>query len=271
MSAASSKSAPPAAPSETTTAKAASIPSVPWRPFVGVLFVVFIYYSSQFFGGLLLTIYTALHHWNSVQANDWLSHSIFAQFCYIVLAEAFTLAAIYMFLRRYKLNFRVLGLVKPRWRDLGYGLGGAVVYYVIYLCSIPIISALIPALNVNQQQNIGFTDVQGAASLILTFISLAILPPLTEEIMVRGLLYSSLRKGFPKLMAVVVTSLIFASAHLPEGGAAGPLYIAALDTFILSVVLIYLRERTGSLWSSITVHGIKNGIAFLFLFVLQVH
>jgi len=56
---------------------------------------------------------------------------------------------------------------------------------------------------------------------------------------------------------------------LPEGGAAGPLYIAALDTFILSLVLIYLREKTGSLWASITLHAVKNGVAFMALFVLH--
>ena len=50
---------------------------------------------------------------------------------------------------------------------------------------------------------------------------------------------------------------LFAVAHLPEGGAAGPLYIAALDTFVLSLVLIYLREKTGSLWASITLHAVS--------------
>ena len=127
-----------------------------------------------------------------------------------------------------------------------------------------------PGLNVNQQQDIGFTNVHGAGALILTFISLVILPPLAEEIMVRGFLYSTLKKAMPALSAVLLTSALFAAAHLPEGGAAGPLYIAALDTFVLSLVLIYLREKTGSLWGSITLHATKNGIAFVALFALHV-
>ncbi len=112
--------------------------------------------------------------------------------------------------------------------------------------------------------------MHGSGPLILTFISLVILPPLAEEIMVRGFLYSSLKKAMPVAWAVIATSAIFAAAHLPEGGAAGPLYIAALDTFVLSLVLIYLREKTGSLWSSITLHMIKNGVAFVALFILHV-
>ena len=145
------------------------------------------------------------------------------------------------------------------------------VYYVLYLLTVGLVSHFVPSLNVNQHQDIGFTNVHGFAPLLFTFISLVILPPITEEIMVRGFLYSSLKKGMPTIAAVIVTSAIFASAHLPEGGAAGPLYIAALDTFVLSLVLIFLREKTGSLWASITLHAFKNGVAFVALFVLVTH
>ena len=57
-------------------------------------------------------------------------------------------------------------------------------------------------------------------------------------------------------------------AHLAEGGAAGPLWIGFIDTFILSLVLCYLRVKTGSLWAGITLHALKNGIAFVALFVI---
>jgi membrane protease YdiL (CAAX protease family) len=106
-------------------------------------------------------------------------------------------------------------------------------------------------------------------ALTLTFVSLVILPPITEEILVRGFLYSSLKKALPLIWAALLTSAMFAIAHLPEGGASGPLYIAALDTFVLSLVLIYLREKTGGLWASITLHAIKNGVAFAALFILH--
>ena len=259
------------APTTSPTARPDRIARVPWNPWLGVVFVIVIYYVSQFFGGILVSIYPWAHHMSTTQANDWLTNSIGAQFVYVLLAEAFTIGAIYWFLRLYRQRFSIIGFVKPHWRDLGIGLLGAVAYYAIYLISVPIVSYLFPSFNVSQHQDIGFSSVHGAAQLIMTFISLAILPPLTEEIMVRGFLYSSWRKATPKVVAIIVTSLMFATAHLPEGGAAGPLYVAALDTFILSVVLIFLREKTGSLWAGITVHTIKNSVAFLALFVIGVH
>lgn len=244
---------------------------VPWNPWLGVLFILFVYFASQMIGGLLVSIYPALHHWTQSQTSDWINNSVLAQFVYILLAEALTIGAIYLFLRAYKVNWRTIALRRPRARDPLYGLSAWVVYFIIYLLVVGVVTHLIPSLNVNQQQDIGFSNVHGAAQLALTFISLVILPPLTEEIMVRGFLYGSLKKGMPKLAAVIVTSAIFASAHLPEGGAAGPLYIAAIDTFVLSLVLIYLREKTNSLWAGITLHAFKNGVAFVTLFILQVH
>jgi membrane protease YdiL (CAAX protease family) len=208
-----------------------------------------------------------LNHWTPTHATNWLNNSVAAQFVYILLAESFTVGSIYLFLKHYSLKLKDLGLKKPRWADPLYALAAAPVYFVLYLLSVGAISHFVPSLNVNEQQQIGFNSVHGAPQLIMTFISLVILPPLAEEIMVRGFIYSSLRKAMRLVPAALLTSLLFASAHLPEGGAAGPLYIAAIDTFVLSLVLIYLREKTGSLWPCICLHALKNGIAFVALFV----
>ncbi len=240
---------------------------VPWNPWWGVFFVIIVYYVSQIVSGTLISVYPLLNHWSHTQASDWIENSIFAQFVYILAAEALAIGAIYLFLRRYKIGFAGIGLRRPRWVDLLYGLAAIPLYFLLYLFSVVMVTHFVPSLNVNQQQQLGFSSVHGSAQLILTFISLVILPPLTEEIMIRGFLYSSLKKGMRTIAAVIVTSAVFAAAHLPEGGASGPLYIAALDTFVLSLVLIYLREKTGSLWASITLHAIKNGIAFFFLFI----
>lgn len=244
---------------------------LPWNPWLAVAFVVLVYYLSQVLASLAISIYPLLKHWSSEQANAWASNSITAQFIYILLAETITLGAIYLFLLKNRTPLRAIGLRRPRWSDPIDGILAIPVYYILYLATVAIISHFMPSLNVNQQQEIGFNQIHGAAQYIMTFISLVILPPITEEIMVRGFLYGSLKKGMPQIAAALVTSLIFASAHLPEGGSAGPLYIAAIDTFILSLVLIYLREKTNGLYASMTLHACKNGIAFVALFILHVH
>lgn len=265
----SNVSSKPAAEAEAPKPRPKLSELVPWNPWWGVAFVVIVYYVSQVIASLGILAYATFRHWPHAYAVSQLDNSVGVQFVYILAAEALSVGGIYLFLRFYKRSLASIGFKRPRWIDPVYGLSAIPVYFILYLASVAVISHFVPSLNINQQQQLGFNSVHGAVEMTLTFISLVVLPPLAEEIMVRGFLYSSLKKAMPTAGAVVITSAIFASAHLPEGGSAGPLYIAAIDTFVLSLVLIYLREKTGSLWAGITLHAAKNGIAFVALFALH--
>ncbi len=245
----------------------ASSKAVPWHPWWTVLFVAIIFFAAQIIGGLAVSFYPWTQHWTTIQASDWLQSSVNGQFTFYVIAEGLTLGAVYLFLRRYPTGFSKIGLRRPRWSDLGYGFAAVPPYFILYILTVIIIAAVAPGLDVNQKQEIGFDHVTQVLPLLMAFVSLVILPAFTEEIVVRGLLYSSLKKALPLGWAVVATSALFAAAHLPEGGPAGPLYIAAIDTFVLSLVLIYLREKTGGLWASMTLHALKNSIAYIALFI----
>jgi membrane protease YdiL (CAAX protease family) len=260
---------PTAATTEHSETSKPTIPRVPWSGWWAVFYVVVTFYVTQLLAGVIVLLYPLTKGWSDTKSIDWLNDSVPAQFFYVLLAETLTVLALYFYLRHYRKTFKIIGLLRPRWRDIKYGLLAVLPYYVIYLLTVGVVSALVSGFDADQTQEIGFNGA-GGWGLVLVFVSLVILPPIVEEIMVRGFLYSSLRKAVPLGWAVFLTSAIFAAAHLPEGGAAGPLYVAAVDTFVLSLVLIYLREKTGSLWASITLHTVKNGVAFMLLFVFHV-
>ncbi|HET9174211.1 MAG TPA: type II CAAX endopeptidase family protein [Candidatus Saccharimonadales bacterium] len=243
-------------------------PMIPWNSAYGVIFILIIFFGSQVLAGLLLSLYPLARHWSSSVASQWLTNSVFAQFLFILIAESIVLVSIYLWLRHYKVGFSTIGLKKPRWLDVGYGLIAVPVYYGLSLAALVAVKKVIPSFNTNETQQVGFSHVHGSLALTLTFISLAILPPITEEIMVRGFLYGSLKKALPILWSAVITSVLFAGAHLGEG-TNGLLWTAGVSFFILSVVLIYLREKTGSLWASILVHGINNTVAFIGLYLVH--
>lgn len=240
-----------------------------WNTWAGVAVGLVALFGSQFIVGIVLSIYPALRHWSSQRANDWLNNSIAAQFIFVLLAEILAVYIVYLFLRRYNDGFKRIGFRKPRLPDPLYGLLGLPPYFVIYFLLLNISVFFFPGLNTNEKQQVGFNNPHGSSALVLTFISLVILPPIAEEIIFRGIIYTSLKKAMPLWTAVIITSLLFAAGHLPEGGSAGLLYVGAIDTFSLSLILIYLREKTGGLWSSMTLHAIKNGIAFVALFALH--
>lgn len=242
-----------------------------WSPVLAILVVLFVYFASQIIGGTLVSIYPSLHHWSTQQATDWLNHSVFAQFVYIMIVEGLVIGSLWLFLRHYKWNFRRIGLTRPKLIDAAYALSGFGAYFVAYAVLLAVVATLVPSLNLDQQQQVGFQNAHGMAQLVLTAISLVILPPLAEEILMRGFLYTSLRGYMPKIVAALVTSVIFASGHLQFGEGAPLLWVAAIDTFVLSLVLVLLREKTGRLWASMGLHGLKNSIAFVVLFIFHAH
>lgn len=197
--------------------------------------------------------------------------TVSVQFMFAALADGLVVAGVALMLRWLRWRWADIGLSTPKLRHLIFGLLAAVPYYILYAVIVLVVSALVPSLDVSQKQELGFNSVHGALPMLLAFLSLVVFPPLAEEIAMRGFLYTGLKKWLPKLTAAIVVSALFGAAHLAEGGAAGPLWIGAIDTFTLSLVLLFLREQTGNLWAGIVLHALKNGIAFVTLFVIGTH
>jgi membrane protease YdiL (CAAX protease family) len=242
----------------------------PWSPTTAVVIVVVAFLVAQLLGGILVDLYPSIHHWSGAQANNWLTNSIVAQFFFVLISETLTLFILWLYLRN-RVTREQLGLTKPSWYDPLFSVMALVVYYGVYLLAVAAVTVVV-TINTNQQQNVGFNNVVGVGALVMTFISLVVLPPIVEEITFRGVLYGGLRRRLNPLWAALGTSCLFAAPHLLESNSGqGLLWIAGIDTFVLSLVLCYLREKTGRLWAGMGVHAMKNGIAFISLFIVHVH
>ncbi|MEO5627875.1 MAG: type II CAAX endopeptidase family protein [Candidatus Saccharimonadales bacterium] len=240
---------------------------VTWGPLVAVVVTVIIYFLAQFLGSAIILTVAHIKGLQGEALSAWVEQTG-PQFFYIVSVEAMTLLVLWLFLRQRKASFKTLGLTKPKWADLGYVLVGFGMYLPILIAVMAAVKLWFPEVNVDQQQQIGFQQAHGLA-LVVVFVSLVLLPPITEEILARGFLFLGLRSKLPVIWAALLTSLIFASAHLQFGSGAPLLWVAAIDTFVLSLVLVFLRQKTGRLWSSMGLHMLKNSIAFMALFIFM--
>lgn len=263
----SSKQTSTVAPPDTDTND-----GVTWGATSAILVAFAVFIAAQFIAAELISIYPALAHMNRSQATSWINASIGGQFFYYLFAESLTVGAILYFIRWRKGSLRAIGLTRPHLVDIPFVFVGFVIYFPALIIAVDVIEHIISGFNVNQQQALGFSTTTSGWALVLVFISLVILPPIAEEIMFRGFLYSGLKKSLPKIWAVLLTCALFASPHLLESTGGGPLWIAGVDTFILSLTLIWLREKTGRLYASMGLHGLKNFIAFIQLFpVFHIH
>jgi membrane protease YdiL (CAAX protease family) len=147
----------------------------------------------------------------------------------------------------------------PRWMDIIWAPAGMVVYLILTTLVMSFAVQYLTFINFEQAQDTGFAQITTQFEYILAFVSLVIIAPFAEELLFRGYLFGKLRKYVPLWLAILVTSALFAAVHGQ--------WNVALDVFVLSVVMCLLRVASGSLWPSILLHMMKNGIAYYFLFI----
>jgi membrane protease YdiL (CAAX protease family) len=143
--------------------------------------------------------------------------------------------------------------------DVLRGVGGTLVYYLIMLAVMLPLTLLLPDI-MGQDQPLGFTPTGNSWwQLCLIFTALVVVAPVAEELVMRGLLFGRIRARLPFWPTAIIISAVFAAAHLQVN--------VAIDTFILSMVMCYVREKTGVIYPTILMHVVKNSLAFTLLFL----
>ncbi|MDR3297776.1 MAG: CPBP family intramembrane metalloprotease [Candidatus Nomurabacteria bacterium] len=163
-------------------------------------------------------------------------------------------------LLKMKTNRDELGLTGlPTWTDIGLAPIGFIVYFILSMVVVALIMAILPNVNWDQAQDVGFQNLIYDTDKILAFVALVILAPIAEEIIFRGWLYGKIRSKMPAWLSILLVSILFGVMHGQ--------WNVAVNVFCMSVVMCLLREITGTIWSSIMLHMLKNGVAFYFLFI----
>lgn len=188
--------------------------------------------------------------------------ALFMSFNLLIVVITLQFAAVIQSRRGEKFSIRSLvGLRMPKVTDIGY-VGLALFPYVIASLSLTqLVSLLFSQFDIEQAQNIGFSTSVSGYELLISFLSLVVITPILEEILFRGILFFNVRKYVSFWSATLVTSALFAAAHGQ--------WNVGIDTFVLSIALCWLVEKTKGIAPSILLHAVKNGVAFIFLFVIK--
>ena len=165
-----------------------------------------------------------------------------------------------------------LGLTRlPSWLDIAMAPAGFIVYLLFAGIVLSLVTGVFPGFDADEAQDVGFENLSRSYEYILAFMTLVVIAPIAEELLVRGYLYGKLRKIMPVVGAVIVSAILFSILHIGLIDADGNFALTglnvALNVLPLGIVLALLREKTGSIWASVLLHMIKNGVAFYFLFV----
>ena len=138
-----------------------------------------------------------------------------------------------------------LGPVSAKAWAWSLAAGGATVIAAAALWTVMATIVRVPPNMLPDLKGVPMTTV---IPILLVSIAAA---PLSEEIAFRGYAMSLIRRRFSPTAALVITSLIFAAAHLTQG-----LYAPKLIVYFLAGLAFgYVALRTGSLLPAMVVHA----------------
>ena len=100
--------------------------------------------------------------------------------------------------------------------------------------------------------------ISNTSSAILLISSIALIGPLTEEMLFRGFLLQSLEKNLKNVtMAVVYTAVAFMISHFN--------IYWALSIFFSGFFLSFIGWKTNSIWPPFIVHAINNALSLAYI------
>jgi len=96
---------------------------------------------------------------------------------------------------------------------------------------------------------------EGSSGFWGVFIKVAVIAPIVEESIFRGLIFNGFRKNYNGFIAVFMSALLFSLFHL------NPWQMPA--TFVLGLLLGWLMLRTNNIFVAILGHSINNSLVLL--------
>ncbi|AGX06803.1 hypothetical protein B14911_13182 [Bacillus sp. NRRL B-14911] len=186
---------------------------------------------------------------------EWLKDDLYAGTLTGLTIAVILMAGVYFTaLRPKRLSWRevgVKGFALKDWKLIG-------LYSAVLLAGAVIIVVLTSFIGNTwenskteaMQQNVTFFTV------LIAFISAAVISPIYEEIFYRGFLYRWLRTRMGLTGALLLSSLIFTIIHIPT-------YNVMPVNFFSGILFALAYERTGSIWPPVLIHGLTNGFMVL--------
>jgi membrane protease YdiL (CAAX protease family) len=132
--------------------------------------------------------------------------------------------------------------------------------WVVYAAVQGLLSPLLAADQDDITKELG-SDPTSAASVLATVLVVVVGAAVSEELLFRGVVFASLRNAMGLWAAGALSSMLWGSLHLASGNLGVVLVLT-----LFGVVLAWLYEKTGSLWTPIVAHAINNALAVALLF-----
>lgn len=185
----------------------------------------------------------------------------------VVVQQGFVfcgIAAVYLRVRDLDLDW--IGVSVPDFEQLRWIAGGWVAAFTtVFVFGIVLILA---GFNAGENRLVRIVADNPEALLVMIPVTIVLIGP-GEELLFRGIVQGSLRERFGPVIAIVLASAIFATAHITSltGSLESRMVTVAL-LFVPTLVFAISYERTGNVLVPMLIHGLYNATLFSLQYAL---
>ena len=171
-----------------------------------------------------------------------------------IVASCFTIPFVYRFFRQDQI---LMGILKPKpWISREHLENVLWIIPIAALIGIGLnnIIQMSPLVHLSEtylQMNQAFY----ASSMGLELLGSAVVTPLLEELLYRGVIYGRLRRMMKLVPAVLISAVIFGAVHFNV--------VQFVYAFLLGIVLALCMEKSGHMYGAVVAHMTANGIAVI--------
>ncbi|WP_242216743.1 CPBP family intramembrane glutamic endopeptidase [Bacillus cereus group sp. BfR-BA-01380] len=204
-----------------------------------LLIIIVSIFGTSFMVGMLLALATGVYGEKAV-------HNIFQGY-YLLLVDAVVVMLV-LFLYKPARYF-----IADIWNVSALKTGKTYIYIVLGFIVMGltqyVMLGLLGVESAEQQRSqLGVEALKNVVQSVIYILSVAVITPVKEEIMYRGILYRFLEKKYHFLVGLIVSSVVFGLLH---GG-------FPITAMIMGMVLAILYKKTQSILPSMILHIVWN-------------
>ena len=170
----------------------------------------------------------------------------------LVMAIIFTVGVYVIALRPYNLSWQSIGFntfQTSYWKSIISWTSLLIVVSVVIVILMDLLGGTTENTKTESLQN-----NMGIWTILIAFVSAAIISPIYEEIFYRGFLYRWFRVKWGVPAGILLSSFVFMLVHIPT-------YNTLPINFLSGVIFSWTYEKTGSIYPGVIIHAAFNGIA----------
>ena len=219
--------------------------AAPWRPGDAAKAIGLV------LGGFFLVVLVAYGVTGSVESDEGRSVAPWM----IGLSQGLMLLAVWLFgIRKYGVPWRTAGLRRPA-AGSNLGLPAAALVASLAFTTVYALTVSSLGLDVLVPKPLPADALGHGATRAINVLLILLLGPFAEELFFRGFVFTALIAPFGAVRAAVISSAVFALAHVSLG--------TMVPIFVTGLLMAWLYVRGRSVWLPAQAHAAQNLIALV--------